>query len=50
MEQDLGSSTILEQIIARLWAPDGCPGERKQTHALIRPYLSGEACYVREIW
>lgn len=30
------------QIIARLRAPDGCPWDRKQTHATLRPYLLEE--------
>ncbi len=29
-------------IIARLRAPDGCPWDRKQTHASLRPYLLEE--------
>lgn len=43
MEQDLGSFAALENIIARLRAPDGCPWDRKQTHASIKPYLIEEA-------
>ncbi|HOE01952.1 MAG TPA: nucleoside triphosphate pyrophosphohydrolase [Anaerolineaceae bacterium] len=30
------------QLIARLRAPDGCPWDRKQTHASLRPYLLEE--------
>lgn len=30
------------EIIARLRAPDGCPWDRKQTHASLRPYLLEE--------
>lgn len=30
------------QVIARLRAPDGCPWDRKQTHASLRPYLLEE--------
>jgi len=43
MEQDLGGFAALENIIARLRAPDGCPWDRKQTHASIKPYLIEEA-------
>ncbi len=43
MEQDLDSFSTLEQIIARLRAPDGCPWDREQTHASIKPYLIEEA-------
>jgi tetrapyrrole methylase family protein/MazG family protein len=43
MEQDLGSFDNLVAIVARLRAPDGCPWDRKQTHASIKPYLIEEA-------
>jgi len=43
MEQDLGSFDTIEHIVARLRAPDGCPWDRKQTHASIKPYLIEEA-------
>jgi tetrapyrrole methylase family protein/MazG family protein len=43
MEQDLGSFAALEHIISRLRAPNGCPWDRKQTHASIKPYLIEEA-------
>jgi tetrapyrrole methylase family protein/MazG family protein len=43
MEQDLGSFETLRDIIARLRAPDGCPWDRKQTHASLKPYLIEEA-------
>ncbi|PTM54812.1 nucleoside triphosphate pyrophosphohydrolase [Desmospora activa] len=33
----------LEEIIARLRAPDGCPWDRKQTHESLRPYLLEES-------
>lgn len=36
-------STLLD-IIARLRAPDGCPWDREQTHASLRPNLL-EECY-----
>jgi tetrapyrrole methylase family protein/MazG family protein len=34
----------LRDIIARLRGPDGCPWDKKQTHASLRPYLI-EECY-----
>jgi len=43
MEGDLDSFTTLEQIISRLRARDGCPWDREQTHASIKPYLIEEA-------
>ncbi|MEE9401131.1 MAG: nucleoside triphosphate pyrophosphohydrolase [Dehalococcoidia bacterium] len=43
MEHDLGSFDTLEHIVARLRAPDGCPWDREQTHASIKPYLIEEA-------
>lgn len=30
-------------MVARLRAPDGCPWDREQTHASLRPYLQQEA-------
>lgn len=33
----------LVAIMARLRGPDGCPWDRKQTHATLRPYLLEEA-------
>jgi len=43
MEQDLSSFDTLEKIVAKLRAPDGCPWDRAQTHASIKPYLIEEA-------
>jgi tetrapyrrole methylase family protein/MazG family protein len=43
MEQDPSSFDALEKIVARLRAPDGCPWDRAQTHASIKPYLIEEA-------
>lgn len=43
MEKDLDSFATLEEIIARLRAPGGCPWDRKQTHASLKPYLIEEA-------
>jgi tetrapyrrole methylase family protein/MazG family protein len=34
----------LKDIIAKLRSPDGCPWDRKQTHASLKPYLI-EECY-----
>jgi tetrapyrrole methylase family protein/MazG family protein len=34
----------LKGIVARLRSPEGCPWDRKQTHASLRPYLV-EECY-----
>ncbi|MEE8199460.1 MAG: nucleoside triphosphate pyrophosphohydrolase [Thermoplasmata archaeon] len=38
----------LVQLMARLRAPDGCPWDRKQTHASLKPYLLEEAYEVLE--
>jgi tetrapyrrole methylase family protein/MazG family protein len=43
MEQDRSSFDTLEKIIARLRAPDGCPWDRAQSHASLKPYLIEEA-------
>ncbi|MDY6893315.1 MAG: nucleoside triphosphate pyrophosphohydrolase [Chloroflexota bacterium] len=43
IEQGLDNFTTLEEIVARLRAPDGCPWDRKQTHASLKPYLIEEA-------
>jgi tetrapyrrole methylase family protein/MazG family protein len=32
-----------QEIIARLRAPDGCPWDREQTHASLKPYMLEEA-------
>ena len=40
---DVRSFAALEYIIARLRAPDGCPWDRAQTHASLRPFLLEEA-------
>ena len=41
---DLDKFTTLVDIIAKLRAPDGCPWDRKQTHASLRGNLL-EECY-----
>ena len=43
MEQDLSKFESLERIIAILRGPGGCPWDKKQTHASIKPYLIEEA-------
>ena len=43
MEKDSSSFDTLEKIIARLRAPDGCPWDKAQTHASLKPYLIEEA-------
>lgn len=37
------SFEAFQEIIAHLRAPEGCPWDRKQTHASLRPYLLEEA-------
>ena len=39
----LSSYSRLPALIAKLRAPDGCPWDREQTHASLRPYLLEEA-------
>ncbi|MBN2462947.1 MAG: nucleoside triphosphate pyrophosphohydrolase [Dehalococcoidia bacterium] len=43
-KDSLDSFAELKEIIARLRGPDGCPWDKKQTHASLRPYLV-EECY-----
>jgi len=43
-QADLGNFAALKGIIARLRSSDGCPWDRKQTHASLKPYLI-EECY-----
>jgi tetrapyrrole methylase family protein / MazG family protein len=40
---NLGSPHGMAAISARLRAPDGCPWDRKQTHASLRPFVLEEA-------
>ena len=42
--EDLSQFSALVDIIAKLRAPDGCPWDRKQTHASLRKNLLAE-CY-----
>ena len=39
---DAGAFAELVEIMARLRAPDGCPWDREQTHASLKPYLLEE--------
>ena len=41
--ENLGSPHGMAAISARLRAPDGCPWDRKQTHATLRPFVLEEA-------
>lgn len=40
---DLSSVAAVTRIAERLRAPDGCPWDRQQTHASLRPHLLEEA-------
>jgi len=44
LPEDLSQFATLVDVIARLRAPDGCPWDRKQTHASLRKNLLAE-CY-----
>jgi len=44
LPENLREFSTLVDIIARLRAPDGCPWDRKQTHASLREFLL-EECY-----
>lgn len=41
-EEDRRSIEGLRRVMERLFAPDGCPWDREQTHATLRPYLLEE--------
>jgi tetrapyrrole methylase family protein/MazG family protein len=43
-----GSLAALQEIVAHLRAPEGCPWDREQTHRSLRPYLLEEAYEVLE--
>ena len=43
-KESLDGFAELKGIIAKLRGPDGCPWDKKQTHASLRPYLI-EECY-----
>jgi tetrapyrrole methylase family protein/MazG family protein len=42
-QRETSSYEELRAIVARLRAPDGCPWDREQTHASLRPYVIEEA-------
>jgi tetrapyrrole methylase family protein/MazG family protein len=42
-DADLAALGAVYRIAARLRAPEGCPWDREQTHASLRPYLLEEA-------
>lgn len=42
--ENLDGIARLQEIVARLRAPDGCPWDREQTHSTLRPMLV-EECY-----
>jgi tetrapyrrole methylase family protein/MazG family protein len=42
-ERDRRSFAGLQQIVARLRAPDGCPWDREQTHESLKSYVIEEA-------
>src|SRR5436190_1479197 len=41
--EEIAEYIRLRDVVARLHAPDGCPWDREQTHASLRPYLLQEA-------
>ena len=45
---ELSSFEALQNIIAHLRSPEGCPWDREQTHKSLRPYLIEEAYEVLE--
>ena len=42
-ERETRSYEALRNVVARLRAPGGCPWDREQTHASLRPYVIEEA-------
>jgi tetrapyrrole methylase family protein/MazG family protein len=42
-KKESDSFTALKKIIAKLRGPDGCPWDKKQTHASLRPFLVEES-------
>ena len=42
-EKETAAYEALRDVVARLRAPDGCPWDREQTHASLRPYVIEEA-------
>jgi uncharacterized protein YabN with tetrapyrrole methylase and pyrophosphatase domain len=49
LPKNLNQFTTVVDIIARLRAPDGCPWDRKQTHASLRKNLLQECYEIRGI-
>lgn len=47
-EEQLGKFTTFRKIIRKLRSPRGCPWDRKQTHASLKPYLVEESYEVLE--
>jgi tetrapyrrole methylase family protein / MazG family protein len=47
-DKDLRTFNGLRKVVATLRAPDGCPWDRAQTHASLRPYLMEEAAEALE--
>jgi len=45
-EQRGGAFSVLVELMQRLLAPDGCPWDREQDYASLRPYVLEEACEV----
>jgi len=43
-----GSFQSLQELVARLRSPEGCPWDRQQTHASLRPHLLEETYEVLE--
>jgi tetrapyrrole methylase family protein/MazG family protein len=41
--EEIAEYIRLRDVVAKLHAPDGCPWDREQTHASLRPYLLQEA-------
>jgi tetrapyrrole methylase family protein/MazG family protein len=42
-DKETAAYEALRNVVARLRAPDGCPWDREQTHASLRPYVIEEA-------
>src|SRR5919106_903896 len=47
-EEEKAAYEELRRVVARLRAADGCPWDREQTHASLRPYVIEEAYEVLE--
>jgi tetrapyrrole methylase family protein / MazG family protein len=42
-DKEVAAYEELREVVSRLRAPDGCPWDREQTHASLRPYVIEEA-------